>query len=450
MKGKAHWHILAGLLLAVVTAVVFRELSGRLPEGSEGYKFIAGAVAACKFLGEIFMRALQMLIVPLIVTSVVAGIASLHGMEGFGRLGGKTVGFYALTSFLAIVVGLALVNVVKPGIEDGRGSVVIKQAFEEAATNASEADKAKIAAAQGRKSSDVWDIFKRMFPKNIFSAASDNGQMLGLIVFSILFALAMTRLPLNEITTLREVFQSLNDVMIVITRWVMLVAPIGVYALVVPVVYGTGIELFQKLGLYFVTVLAALAVHFFITLPLILSVMGKVSPLAHFKAMRTALLTAFSTSSSSATLPVTMRCVQDNAGVTKKTASFTLPLGATVNMDGTALYECVAVIFVSQVVGFEMGLGAQFMVVVAALLTSIGVAGIPSASLVAILLIMKNSGIPHATEAAFLLLAIDRPLDMCRTAVNVFGDSCAAVVIGKSEGEEGILEVEGPTSKVEG
>lgn len=440
MKGKAHWQILVGLLLAVLTAVVFRELSGRLPEDSEGAKFIAGAVSACKFVGVIFMRALQMLIVPLIVTSVVAGIASLHGMEGFGRLGGKTVGFYAMTSFAAIVVGLLLVNLVKPGLEDGKPSQVIRMAIDDQAANATEADKAKIAAAEGREASDVWGIFKRMFPPNIFKAATDNGQMLGLIVFSIMFALAMTRLPLKEISTLRDVFQSLNDVMIVMTRWVMMVAPIGIYALIVPIVFETGLELFQKLGLYFVTVLAALAVHFFITLPLILSLMGKVNPLAHFKAMRTALLTAFSTSSSSATLPVTMRCVQDNAGVSKKTASFTLPLGATVNMDGTALYECVAVIFVSQVVGFEMGLGAQFMVVLAALLTSIGVAGIPSASLVAILLIMKNSGIPHATEAAFLLLAIDRPLDMCRTAVNVFGDSCAAVVIGKSEGEEGILE----------
>jgi len=440
MKGKAHWQILTGLVLAALTGWVFKNLSGRLPEGSEGLAFITAAVAGCGFVGTIFMQALQMLIVPLIVTSVIAGIASLHGMEGFGRLGGKTVGFYAMTSFLAIVVGLLLVNVLKPGLENGRPNEVIRMAIDDQAANATEADKAKIAAAGERKASDVWDIFKRMFPPNIFKAATENGQMLGLIVFSLIFALAMTRLPIGEISTLREVFQSLNDVMIVMTRWVMLVAPIGVYALIVPIIYETGLELFQKLGLYFVTVLLALGVHFFVTLPLILLLMAKVSPLAHMKAMRTALLTAFSTSSSSATLPVTMRCVQDNAGVSKKTASFTLPLGATVNMDGTALYECVAVIFVSQVVGFELGLGAQVMVVVAALLTSIGVAGIPSASLVAILLIMRNSGIPHATEAAFLLLAIDRPLDMLRTAVNVFGDSCAAVVIGKSEGELGILE----------
>lgn len=439
MKGKAHWQILMGLVLAVVTALVFRELGTRSAEGSSVQVFIDGAVSGSRFVGDLFKQALQMLIVPLIVTSVISGIASLHGMEGFGRMGGKTVGFYALTSFMAIVVGLVLVNVMKPGMENGRPNEVIRRVFDEQAAQASDVEKDKIESVGDRKAADIWDVFKRMFPKNIFNAASDNGQMLGLIVFSILFALAMTRLPLSEIETLRNVFQSLNDVMIVVTKWVMLFVPIGVYALILPIVYETGLELFQKLGLYFVTVVLALGIHFFGTLPLLLVVLGKVSPLAHFKAMRTALLTAFSTSSSAATLPVTMRCVQENAGVSKKTASFTLPLGATVNMDGTALYECVAVMFVAQVMGMDMGFGEQFMVVVAALLTSIGVAGIPSASLVAILLIMKNSQIPNAEVAAFTLLAIDRPLDMLRTAVNVFGDSCAAVVIGKSEGEDGIL-----------
>jgi Na+/H+-dicarboxylate symporter len=175
-------------------------------------------------------------------------------------------------------------------------------------------------------------------------------------------------------------------------------------------------------------------------MPLVLKFLGRVDPWAHMRAMRTALLTAFSTASSSATLPVTMRCIQDNAGVSKKTASFTLPLGATVNMDGTALYECVAVIFVAQVMGFQIDFGHQFIIVLAALLTSIGVAGIPSASLVAIFIILQNSGIPGAETAIVALLAVDRLLDMSRTAVNVLGDSCAAVVIAKSEGETGILE----------
>jgi proton glutamate symport protein len=201
-------------------------------------------------------------------------------------------------------------------------------------------------------------------------------------------------------------------------------------------VYETGIEIFSGLGKYFLTVLLALGLHLFVVMPLVIRVLAGVNPLDHFRAMQTALLTAFSTASSSATLPVTMRCIQENVGVSKGTASFTLPLGATVNMDGTALYECVAVIFVAQVMGIEMTLAAQFMVVVSALLTSIGVAGIPSASLVAILIILNNSGIPNADKAVIVLLSVDRLLDMTRTAVNVFGDSCAALVVAKSEGEK--------------
>ena len=237
-------------------------------------------------------------------------------------------------------------------------------------------------------------------------------------------------------TTLKDVFVSFNDVMIVLTNFIMKLAPIGVFGLLVPVVAQTGGEIFFNLGKYFVTVLLALGIHMFVVMPLLIRVLAGVNPLAHFRAMRTALMTAFSTASSSATLPVTMRCIQENAGVSKGTASFTLPLGATVNMDGTALYECVAVIFVAQVMGIEMTFAAQFMVVAAALLTSVGVAGIPSASLVAIFVILKNSGIPGAETAVVALLSVDRLLDMSRTAVNVWGDSCAAVVVAKSEGED--------------
>jgi Na+/H+-dicarboxylate symporter len=215
----------------------------------------------------------------------------------------------------------------------------------------------------------------------------------------------------------------------------MALAPFGVYALILPVVYGTGAALFVNLGKYFFTVLAGLVIHLFVVLPCVLHFVGRVNPWAHFRAMRPALLLAFSTASSSGTLPVTMRCVEEGSGVSKRVTSFTLPLGATVNMDGTALYECVAVMFVAQVMGIQMSPGAQFFVVVAALLTSIGVAGIPSASLVAILLILKSSGIPGAETAVVALLAVDRLLDMSRTAVNIYSDSCAAVVIAKSEGE---------------
>ena len=444
-KIKPHWQILGALVLATLVALLLRSIDAEAEGG-----FIGGFVGFCDFVGKIFMSLLKMIIVPLIVSSVVAGIASLHGMSGFGRMLGKTAGFYALTGLFAILVGLSMVNLVKPGLTDGEPNEIIKEAFENNFESASESAKEKVAAAEAKAKGIgpgsggffklMANFVEGMIPTNVMKAASDNRAMLGLIFFSILFAVAITRLPVDSMGTMREFFQSLNDVMILLTRWIMALAPIGIFGLLVPVVYQSGGQLFLVLGKYFFTVLASLLIHFVVIMPLILRYVGKVSPLAHFKAMRTALLTAFSTASSSATLPVTMRCVQDNAGVSKKIASFTLPLGATVNMNGTALYECVAVIFVAQVVGFQMDLSQQFVVVLAALLTSIGVAGIPSASLVAIFIILLNSGIPGAEIAIMTLLAVDRLLDMSRTAVNVLGDSCAAVVVARSEGETGILE----------
>jgi Na+/H+-dicarboxylate symporter len=228
------------------------------------------------------------------------------------------------------------------------------------------------------------------------------------------------------------------DVMIKITEWVMLFAPIGVFALVAKVVASTGFAAFEPLLAFFLTVLAALAVHFLIVLPLLLTLVGRVNPWRHYRAMAPALLTSFSTASSSATLPITMDCVNKNAGVSTRTTSFVLPLGATVNMDGTALYECVAAMFIAQAFGLQLGFAEQFTVVLIALLTSIGVAGIPAASLVAITIILGAIGLP--LEAVGLILAVDRVLDMCRTSVNIFSDSCGAVIIGRLEGEQGILQ----------
>lgn len=430
-----HWQILIALALATVTALALRGLFHGVAEESAQWRFVHGALETCRFVGDLFMRGLKMIIVPLIVTAVVSGITGMKGVEGFGRLGMKTVGFYMASSFVAITMGLVVVNVVQPGLVDGKPNETIRTAFETTGAAADDSAKGKVEEAGKREGKDFLGIFKAMIPENVVSAASDNGQMLGVIVFSILFAIATTQLPGDAGDSVRHFFGAANEAMITVTRWIMAVAPIGVYALILPVVYETGGELFWQLWKYFFTVLIALGLHLFVVLPLALKYIGKVSPLAHFKAMRPAILLAFSTASSSATLPVTMRAVQDNAGVSKRIASFTLPLGATVNMDGTALYECVAVLFVAQVMGIELGLGSQFFIVIAALLTSVGVAGIPSASLVAILLILKNSGIPNAEMAVVTLLAVDRLLDMSRTAVNVFSDSCAAVIIGQSEGE---------------
>ena len=430
-----HWQILIALVLASVTALTLRALFGGADETSSGGKLVLGALESCQFVGNLFMRALKMIIVPLIVTAVVSGITGMKGVQGFGRLGLKTMAFYLTSSLAAIIVGLLLVNLIQPGLVNGKPNEAILAAFEENKAKTDPADIAKVEAASQREGKDFLSLFEAMLPENVVFAASENGQLLGVIVFSILFAIATTQLPGAMGENVRDFFIAANEAMIIVTTWIMAVAPIGVYALILPVIYEAGLDIFLQLGKYFFTVLLALSVHFAIILPLALKFIGKVDPIAHFKAVRPALLVAFSTSSSFATLPVTMRAIQENAGVSKRIASFTLPLGSTINMNGTALYECVAVIFVAQVMGIHLGLGAQFFIVVAALLTSIGVAGIPSASLVAILLILKNSGIPNAEVAVVTLLAVDRLLDMSRTAVNVYSDCCAAVIIGHSEGE---------------
>jgi Na+/H+-dicarboxylate symporter len=381
------------------------------------------------FLGTLFLNALKMLIVPLILASIITGIAGVGRHGNMGRLGGKTLLYYMTTSLFAILVGLLLVNLVSPGIVDGEPARHILPQ-----TEAPESVAQQVA---GRGVGDVVDIFLRMVPTNIVAAAAQ-GQMLGLIFFSLLFGYFMTRIEGPGGRVLREFWQGVFDVMMKITEWVMLFAPLGVFALVAKVVASTGFAAFEPLLAFFFTVLGALAIHFLLVMPLLLGLIGRVNPLRHYRAMAPALLTSFSTASSSATLPVTMDCVTRNAGVSNRTASFVLPLGATVNMDGTALYECVAAMFIAQAYGIELGFATQFTVVLIALLTSIGVAGIPAASLVAITIILTAIGLP--VEAVGLILAVDRILDMCRTSVNIFSDSCGAVVIGRLEGEAGILQ----------
>jgi Na+/H+-dicarboxylate symporter len=290
---------------------------------------------------------------------------------------------------------------------------------------------------EGKSAGDVAEVFLRMVPTNIVFAAAD-GQMLGLIFFSLLFGFFMTKIDHPGAETIYNFWDAVYNIMMLITDWVMKFAPIGVFALVAKVVASTGFDAFRPLAMFFFSVLFALAVHFFVVMPLLLKFLGRVNPVRHFRAMAPALLTAFSTSSSSATLPLTIECVEKNAGVSNRTSSFVLPLGATINMDGTALYECVAAMFIAQAYGLDLGFVEQFTIVMVALLTSIGVAGIPAASLVAISIILTTIGLP--IEGIGLILAVDRVLDMCRTTVNVFSDSCGAVIIGKSEGEENILK----------
>lgn len=419
LKLKLHWQILIGLALGILLGLL---------TGEEARLFGIHIQAIFTFIGALFLNALKMLVVPLIISSIIVGIAGIDQSDALGRLGLKTLGYYVLTSFLAVIVGLSVVNLIQPGVIAGSAAEVFGLQTDGAVLAEQFAD---------NNTGDMVEIFLRMIPTNVVAAAS-TGQMLGLIFFSLLYGFFIARIDAPYRDAQFNFFNGLFQVMIRITDLVMKFAPIGVFALVAKTVASTGLEAFIPMAKFFFTVVLALGIHFFITLPVLLRFLGGVNPLRHYRAVSTAQLTAFSTASSSSTLPITMECVEKNAGVSNRTSSFVLPLGATVNMDGTALYECVVVLFIAQVYGIEMGLGAQLSVVLLALTTSIGVAGIPAASLVAIAIILSAVGLP--LEGIGLVLAVDRLLDMMRTTVNVTSDSCGAVIIAKSEGEQGILE----------
>ena len=414
-KMALHWQILIALALAVASGLMLDQTFSVF-----GVSFLS----VLTFFATLFLNALKMLIVPLVMASIITGMMSLNG-DTIGRLGTKTVIYYASTSLVAILIGLLFVNLFQPGIVDGepaRDIIGLSSQTEDVMNNVGD-----------KGASDIAEVFLRMVPANIVTAAA-NGQMLGLIFFSLIFGFYISKLKGSVASIQKDFWQGLLDIMMMMTNLVMKFAPLGVYALVTKVVLLSGIDAFKPLALFFITVLLALAAHLFLFLPAVLKVIAGVSPAKHFKAMLPALLTAFSTSSSSATLPITIDSVENRAGVSNQVSGFTLPLGATINMDGTALYECVAAMFIAQAYGISLDVTTQFTIVLVALLTSIGVAGIPSASLVAITIILAAIGLP--LEGIGLILVVDRVLDMCRTAVNVFSDSCAAVTIARLEGEE--------------
>ncbi len=404
-----------------------------------------------KLIGDMFLNGLKLIVVPIVTTSIILAVANIGDRGGFGRLGGKTLLYYLTTSLLAIVLGLLLVNLFAPGVDaTGHGVLVGRDVSAFAAEQAQIQQK-----ITGKAGSDFFDIFLQMIPDNIFKAASD-ASLLGLIVVSMLVGFFMTRLPADHRGTLQRFVEAAYDITLRITNLVLRLAPIGVMFLIAATIAEQYAKLAPEarfddfawsIGAFALVVLLALAIHFGLTMSAILLLVAKVNPLRHYKAMMPALTTAFSTASSSATLPLTMECVEQRAGVSNRTASFVLPLGATVNMDGTALYECVAAMFICQAFGVELSVAQQFFIVVVALLTSIGVAGVPSASLVAIAVILQavqgqlaEQGVTVALLGGMALLFVfDRPLDMCRTAVNIFSDSVGAVTIARSEGEAGVL-----------
>lgn len=398
-KIQLHWQILIALILSVLFGLLFTDY-----------------VEYVTWMGEVFLRALKMIIIPLIFSSIVSGITGIGNSKNLGRLGLKTILYYVSTSFFAIITGLLLVNLIKPGIGADLGLSAAVQ----------EIDLVDQSFGQ---------TLINIIPVNIVEAMY-KGDMLSIIFFAILFGFFATRVPDRYKNTIDNAFNAIFEVMMKITMFVIKFTPIGIFGIVAGIVAEHSdnlLEVFGRMGLYMLTVIAALAIHSMITLPLILKLIGRIKPLRHFKGMSVPLLTAFSTSSSNATLPLTLEAVEYNSGVSKKTSGFVLPLGATVNMDGTALYECVAVLFIAQAYGVDLTIIEQGIVVITALLASIGAAGIPMAGLVIITIILSAVGLP--LEGVGLILAVDRILDMFRTTVNVWSDSCGAVVIAKSEGE---------------
>lgn len=398
-KLALYWQILIAFVLAILYGIYFK-----------------AQVNYVAWMGDLFLKGLKMIIIPLILSSIISGIANIGDAKNLGRLGGKTILYYITTSTLALLTGLFLVNIIKPGVGADLG-------FENTVEGLDIATES------------FGSTLLNIIPENIFKAMAEN-KMLSVIFFAIIFGFFITKSAHKYRTLLSDFFNAVFEVMMKITMFIIKFTPLGIFGIVVKVVaQQTNLsELFARLGLYMLVVLLALAIHAFVVLPLLVKTIGKSSPFKHLKAVRTPLLTAFSTSSSSATLPLTMDAIENKSGVSNTISSFTLPLGATVNMDGTALYELVATMFIAQAYGIDLSVGQQIIVVITGLLASIGAAGIPMAGLVMISVILSAVGLP--LEGIGLILAVDRILDMFRTAVNVWSDSCGAVIIAKSEGEK--------------
>ncbi len=416
-KHKRPWPVFAAIILGIAFGSWL---------GSQTNAFADNFYGVVDVLGKIFLNALMLVVVPLVSSSIITGISRIGNEGAFGRLGAKMFAFYLGTSLIAILIGLVLVNLLHPGMgympQAGMAQTVDISTLKEKMSHSGP--------------SAFVQVLISIVPSNIVAAFS-RGEMLGLIFFSILFGYALSKIDGKGAGALQDFFQGLFQTMIQVTHIIMKVLPYGVFCLVAKVFMERGIESISSVALFAFTVLIGLATFMFIALPLLLKLIAKVNPVRHFKAMMPAIVTAFSTSSSSASLPITIDCVEKRAGVSNRVCSLVVPLGTSVNMAGSALYECVAAMFIAQAYGIEISFFSQFFIVLLTLITSMGVAGIPSGSLVAIMIILKVIGLP--LEGIGLFVAVDRLLDMCRTTVNVFSDSCCAVLVAKSEGEKDVL-----------
>jgi len=388
-------------------------------------EWLRQAVLWVEPFGRAWISLIMMIVIPLVMASLIVGTASLGDITRLGRIGGKTVSFYLVTTSIAITIGLVLSNIIKPG----RGVDQATQA--QLMESFSGATGERIELAQ--QAPGIIDVLLGIIPRNPIAAMA-NGDMLPIIFFSILFGAALSLIQAERRDTVLNFFRGVNDVAMIMVDWFMRLAPYAVFALLAGVIAQSGMNLLAALFLYVLTVILGLAIHAFGTYALAIRFLAKFNPLDFFKRIRKVPIIAFSTSSSNATLPVTIEAAEEDLGVSDEVASFVLPLGATINMDGTALYQGVAVMFIAQVLGIDLSWSAQLMVVLTATLASIGAAGVPSAGIIILTVVLAQAGVPETGIA--LIMGVDRILDMCRTSVNVTGDLTCAAFVARSEGEE--------------
>lgn len=412
-----------GLLLGALVGVAVN-----LTGFADSAAWSVGILPFLNFVGNAFIRAITMIVIPLVVASLTLGVASLGDFAKLGRMGGKTIAFFILTTPIALTIGLTLALIVRPGsrIDPSSRDALSAEFMGDASS--------RVAMSETRPS--VWDTLLDMIPSNPIASAAD-GNLLPLIVFVIIFAAATTLVLPERRDAILNIFGAINDASMIVIDWIMKLAPYAVFALIAGVISRFGMDVLRSLALYALVVIVGLLIHTFLTYGTLVAVLGRLNPVVFFKRIRKVPLIAFSTSSSNATLPVTMETAEEDLGVSKSVSSFVLPLGATVNMDGTALYQGVATVFIAQVYAVDLSTSELLTIVLTATLASIGTAGVPSAGIIMLILVLQSVGMAGQAAAGIaLILGVDRILDMLRTATNVTGDLVAATFIARSEGED--------------
>jgi proton glutamate symport protein len=426
-KLALHWKIIIGMFIGIAIGFLAVKVDGKLPEGETG-TMAQLVLNWIKPFGTIFINSLKLIAVPLIFASLIKGISDLKDISKLKRMGVRTIVIYLITTVVAVTVGIVIVNTFGPG------ESISAETRESLMSGFSKAAEARQASAEGVANAGPLQALIDLVPQNLMSAASDNGKMLQVIFFALFFAVGMILIDPKKADPVKQFIDGVNEVILKLIDLIMLAAPFGVLALMASlVVESPSLDLFIALLKYSACVLGGLSVMIFLVYPMVVKFYTGRSYASFFQGIAPAQLLAFSTSSSAATLPVTMERVEEHLGVDEEVTSFVLPIGATINMDGTSLYQAVAAVFIAQALGMDLDLGQQLAIIVTATLASIGSAAVPGAGMVMLVIVLEQANIPP--EGLALIIAVDRPLDMCRTVANVTGDATVAMVVGKSVGK---------------